>query len=313
MDAGLRTVYTLPPNMTGAQTVAFGTAEGGARAIAVSRGDDVDIWALPLEPTTHAVTGPAAPRAKSTSVERHPNLSPDGRRLAFVSNRSGRLALWVAAADGSSPQQLSDLDADVTGFPRWSPDSRWIAFHASAPNQERQIYLVDVAEGSPVLLAGGCCPAGWSHDGRYLYSTAVGNISYVQRMRVADGAKERLFEGEFAIESADGERLLYAKPPERGVFARALAGSPGVNREEQLVDDYVPDMDSWYGDLQNAGTAEGSLVKSGLFIREFVTRPWVHLDIGGTGYFRKPLPFASRGANGVTHATLVELALAGAG
>jgi len=80
-----------------------------------------------------------------------------------------------------------------------------------------------------------------------------------------------------------------------------------------LIDDYVPDMDSWYGDLQNAGAAEGSLVKSGLFIREFVTRPWVHLDIGGTGYFRKPLPFASRGANGVTHATLVELALAGAG
>ena len=79
-----------------------------------------------------------------------------------------------------------------------------------------------------------------------------------------------------------------------------------------LVDDYVPEMDSWYADLQNAGTAEGSLVKSGLFIREFVTRPWAHLDIGGTAYFRKPLPFAPRGATGVTHATLVELALAGA-
>ncbi|MGH2512768.1 MAG: leucyl aminopeptidase family protein [Candidatus Limnocylindrales bacterium] len=79
-----------------------------------------------------------------------------------------------------------------------------------------------------------------------------------------------------------------------------------------LVDDYVADMDSWYGDLQNAGSAEGSLVKSGLFLREFRTRPWVHLDIGGTGYFRKALPFAARGANGVTHATLVELALAGA-
>jgi leucyl aminopeptidase len=79
-----------------------------------------------------------------------------------------------------------------------------------------------------------------------------------------------------------------------------------------LVEDYVPDMDSWYGDLQNSSSPEGSLVKSGLFIREFVTRPWVHLDIGGTGYFRKPLPFAARGANGVTHATLVELALDGA-
>jgi len=79
-----------------------------------------------------------------------------------------------------------------------------------------------------------------------------------------------------------------------------------------LIDDYVPEMDSWYGDLQNSGSPEGSLVKSGLFIREFVTKPWVHLDIAGTAYYRKPLPFAPRGATGVSHATLVELALAGA-
>jgi leucyl aminopeptidase len=79
-----------------------------------------------------------------------------------------------------------------------------------------------------------------------------------------------------------------------------------------LIDEYVPEMDSWYGDLQNSGSPEGSLVKSGLFIREFVTRPWVHLDIAGTAYFRKATPYAPRGATGVSHATLVELALAGA-
>ena len=43
-----------------------------------------------------------------------------------------------------------------------------------------------------------------------------------------------------------------------------------------------------------------------------MTKPWVHLDIAGTGYFRKVTPFAPRGATGVAHATLVELALAGA-
>jgi leucyl aminopeptidase len=78
-----------------------------------------------------------------------------------------------------------------------------------------------------------------------------------------------------------------------------------------LIDEYVPDMDSWYADFQNAGSAEGSLVKSGLFLREFVTKPWVHLDIAGTAYYRKALPFAPRGSTGVSHATLVELALAG--
>ncbi len=79
-----------------------------------------------------------------------------------------------------------------------------------------------------------------------------------------------------------------------------------------LVDDYVTDMESWYGDIQNSGSSEGSLVKSGLFLREFRTVPWAHLDIGGSGYFRKTTAYAPRGATGVTHATLVELALAGA-
>ena len=80
-----------------------------------------------------------------------------------------------------------------------------------------------------------------------------------------------------------------------------------------LIDDYMPEMESWYGDIQNTGSPDGSLVKSGLFLEQFRTVPWAHLDIGGTAYFRKAYPFAPRGANGVTHATLVELALAGAG
>jgi leucyl aminopeptidase len=79
-----------------------------------------------------------------------------------------------------------------------------------------------------------------------------------------------------------------------------------------LVDDYVPEMDSWYADLQNYGSAEGSLIKSGLFLREFASVPWTHLDIAGTGYYTKATAYAPRGASGASHATLVELALAGA-
>ena len=79
-----------------------------------------------------------------------------------------------------------------------------------------------------------------------------------------------------------------------------------------MVEDYRTEMDSWYGDVTNSGSADGSLVKSAMFIREFTTVPWVHLDIAGTGYYRKTKPYAPRGATGSAHATLVELALAGA-
>ena len=96
------------------------------------------------------------------------------------------------------------------------------------------------------------------------------------------------------------------------VFA---AGAKAGERYWQLplVDEYRADMESWYGDLVNfSRNNEGGLVKSALFIQEFVTKPWVHLDIAGTGYFRKVAPYAAWGATGVSHATLVELALAGA-
>ena len=79
-----------------------------------------------------------------------------------------------------------------------------------------------------------------------------------------------------------------------------------------LIQDYLAEMESWYADFQNTGTSDGSLVKSGLFLEQFRTVPWAHLDIGGTAYFRKATSYATRGATGVTHATLVELALAGA-
>ncbi len=80
-----------------------------------------------------------------------------------------------------------------------------------------------------------------------------------------------------------------------------------------LVDEYMAEMDSWYGDLTNVSTSnEGGLIKSALFLREFRTVPWVHLDIAGTAYYRKAAPYAPRGATGSSLATLVELALDGA-
>ena len=80
-----------------------------------------------------------------------------------------------------------------------------------------------------------------------------------------------------------------------------------------LVNEYLDDMESWYGDIVNSAPhSDGGLIKSGLFLREFRTVPWVHLDIAGTGYWRKAAPYGARGATGASVATLVELALAGA-
>jgi leucyl aminopeptidase len=119
-----------------------------------------------------------------------------------------------------------------------------------------------------------------------------------------------------AVARALGELMTGAfGTPQAFVDDVFAAGARAGERYWQLplIDEYRTDMESWYGDLVNfSRNNEGGLVKSALFISEFVTKPWVHLDIAGTGYFRKVLPFAARGSTGVAHATLVELALAGA-
>jgi leucyl aminopeptidase len=119
-----------------------------------------------------------------------------------------------------------------------------------------------------------------------------------------------------AVSRALGEQVSGAfGTPQPWVDAVLAAASQAGERYWQLplIEDYRADMESWYGDLVNfSRNNEGGLVKSALFLSEFVTKPWVHLDIAGTGYYRKAAPYAPRGATGVSHATLVELALAGA-
>jgi dipeptidyl aminopeptidase/acylaminoacyl peptidase len=81
-------------------------------------------------------------------------VSPDGKQLAFVSDRSGWIHVYVMpvdAAPGTQPRQLTTGEFG-TGLGQWSPDGTRLAYHHSAAgNQmERFISVVDVAAGTSV-------------------------------------------------------------------------------------------------------------------------------------------------------------------
>jgi Tol biopolymer transport system component/DNA-binding winged helix-turn-helix (wHTH) protein len=229
-------IHTLGPSFTnGAMTIAARGA--GARAAVTMRRSDTDIFAIELDPETHAALGPAEVRVPSAAIDYHPQVSPDGRSLAFVSDRSGSRDLWLAKLDGGEPRRLTTVNQLIVGYPRWSPDGATISFHSSAPREDRVVYRVDVESGVTQRLFNGCCPGGWSADVKSLYVTELGTVNHIARVDVATGARERLFVGDVAVESADGRFVLYGKMEEPGYFRRPLMGS-GVGEETRLVDDY---------------------------------------------------------------------------
>ncbi|MGH7453593.1 MAG: adenylate/guanylate cyclase domain-containing protein, partial [bacterium] len=81
--------------------------------------NNTNIWRI-------EIANPAlpAPLISSTQENHFPHYSPDGNKIAFASNRSGSLEIWVCDSDGQNPVQLTFFGSGVTAAPRWSPDGR---------------------------------------------------------------------------------------------------------------------------------------------------------------------------------------------
>ncbi len=92
----------------------------GHRLAYVQGAKNVNIWRLDLSGSP-----PQARKLIVSSREQiAPNISPDGSKIAFASNRSGSFEVWVCDADGSNAVQLTSYGIHGTGMPRWSPDGK---------------------------------------------------------------------------------------------------------------------------------------------------------------------------------------------
>lgn len=101
-----------------------------------------------------------------------PTYSPDGRRIAFVSDRGGLPALYVMDADGSGQMPLvAESEAGASSqAPEWSPDGTKIIFHREISGRGWQLQVLDVARGTvrAVTSAGRNSDASWAPDSRHV-------------------------------------------------------------------------------------------------------------------------------------------------
>ncbi|MBH1991959.1 MAG: PD40 domain-containing protein [Sphingomonadaceae bacterium] len=105
-----------------------------------------------------------------------PDWSPDGKRIAFQSYRSGNFHIWSVTAAGGDMRQHSDGLFDDRE-PRWSPDGKTIAFASDRAEGRYAIYLLDIASGAVTPLSSGTTNDSepcWSPDGKRIAYVAGG-------------------------------------------------------------------------------------------------------------------------------------------
>lgn len=146
-----------------------------------------------------------------------PQWSPDGKRIAFVSNRTGKefdedrnTDVWVINADGSGMlTKISDHD-ESDNQPRWSPDGKWIAFTGEIKDRDHpKIFLAPSAGGAPSTLAANgldLIPGGleWSEDGKSIYfETGVKGELHLFRVDVPAKSVTQVTSGPRAVRNVD--------------------------------------------------------------------------------------------------------------
>jgi Tol biopolymer transport system component len=215
-----------PQPVLGIGQASYPSIQGGRMVYEQHTVAPFDIWRVP----GREALPKQAPEALivSSRGDHCPDYSPDGRKIAFASVRTGIENIWICDSDGSNPAQLTDL-ARISGWPRWSPDGRQIVFDSLAAG-DWNLHVIDAEGGVPRRLTTDPSTdhlGSWSRDGRWIYfcSDRTGRPQ-VWKIPAEGGPGVQVTRhgGYLAAESWDGQHLYYSKNDHSGVWRMPVAG-----------------------------------------------------------------------------------------
>ncbi|MFA6220458.1 MAG: amidohydrolase family protein [Erythrobacter sp.] len=139
-----------------------------------------DIYTMPI------AGGTPTRIADGLAWEVQPRFSPDGRRIAFTSDRAGGDNIWVMDADGSDKRQVTKEDFRLLNQPSWSPDGKYIAAKKHFTTQRSagtgEVWLYHVSGGGGVKLVARASEALQKELGEPTYAPAGDAIYYTRNV-----------------------------------------------------------------------------------------------------------------------------------
>jgi dipeptidyl aminopeptidase/acylaminoacyl peptidase len=243
VERGVRALHTSVADVSMSRR-----GSGPARIAYTSRRVDVGLRLVDLGGSRRGgVFGDVRRFSDSTRIDVPGRFSADGKRVAFLSDRSGYPEAWIANADGSGLRQATTLHATELLVGGWSPDQRRLVVDADIAGNS-DVYVIRLDGGPPVRLTtepGFDGLTEWSSDGRWIYFTSnrSGRIE-VWRVPADGGPATRLTRngGAQPREAPDGRMLFYLDqlPGTGGLSGRSrLMQVPVDGGEEAAVLDRV--------------------------------------------------------------------------
>lgn len=166
--------------------------------------------------------------------DRFVSYSPDGKSVAFISDRSGREELYVAPVDGAGEAtKLTDLDALKFGY-NWSPDSKEIAF-TSSDNKLRKVNVATKqVTDLDVSRYGNISTPEWSPDGKWL-AYAKADASRTTDIYILDSSGAKIEPQKVTFDSYDERNPRFSPDGRKLFFIRSEATGPGAAAQTASV------------------------------------------------------------------------------
>ena len=165
----------------------------------------------------------------------NPQLSPDGSRLLFRSDRTGAFEIWTSDREGRDARRLTHFNGPMVNSPAWSPDGKQIAFECR-PTAHSDICLIRADGKGDVLrftqwTSNEILPS-WSRDGRFIYFTSNYSGRWEIYKQAVEGGEPFAIThqgGMRAVESWDGRYVyVHRGQPLGGIVRIALRTTPGA-------------------------------------------------------------------------------------